>query len=149
MVLTVEPRHMEEKRHRSYRVRRQHAVRHVRSRLSPQVIDARVERNADIEGRFENVGSLVTDPSDLTRLRFVIILQTESGDVKRLRFIQVRPFTAPPAQAAQHRPPRSSTIRTCRSTAQWTGPSLRSWLVVVKARTARTYGQRRSGVRSS
>jgi hypothetical protein len=53
----------------------------------PQVIEASVVPISTVQTQFPEL-QVYIDPLDLTRLRFVVILQNYKGEVRRLRFVQ-------------------------------------------------------------
>ncbi|KAG6909213.1 hypothetical protein DXG01_001520 [Tephrocybe rancida] len=52
------------------------------------VVDGAVVPFADVEAAHPDFGPTAIDPTDFTRMRFVIILQTDDGYPRRLRLLQ-------------------------------------------------------------
>ncbi|KAG6818818.1 hypothetical protein H0H93_001356 [Arthromyces matolae] len=71
MLLTVEPRHFEDNPAKQY-----------------IVVDARVEALSVILEKAPDLLRKPIDPTELDRLRFVLILQTPTGGVRRMRMVQ-------------------------------------------------------------
>ncbi|KAH9855077.1 hypothetical protein C2E23DRAFT_816713 [Lenzites betulinus] len=51
-------------------------------------LSAQVESREDIEKMFPDLAPIVTDPTDLTRARFVVILENTKGEIVRVRLNQ-------------------------------------------------------------
>ena len=86
--LVVEPRPLEAKSYKNYRVSIVHAGPSPDSRATPaQVVDAEVVPIAQLYAAYPKLVTNI-DPTDLTRLRYVITLRNSKGDILRVRLVE-------------------------------------------------------------
>lgn len=84
--ITVEPRHFQTKSYKNYGVSNSAWYFTSKTNIS-QVVDAAVVPLSQIQ---ESYPELVTevDPTDFTRLRYVVALQNTEGELRRVRLLQ-------------------------------------------------------------